>query len=131
MTHLVRPDGLPPANGYSHVVSAQGTVVHVSGQVPLDAEANLVGAGDITLQTEQVFSNLAIALAAAGCSWSDVVKMTYFLTDLEGLPEVRAVRDRHIESFAPPASSLVQVAALVHPQFLIEIDAVAVLALNS
>ncbi|MBU2694022.1 RidA family protein [Pimelobacter sp. 30-1] len=125
--HLVRPEGLPPSNGYSHVtVAGPGRVVHVSGQVPARTDGTVVDPADVTAQAEQVFEHLQTALAAAGAGWGDVVKMGYFLTDLADLPAVRAVRDRYLDPDRLPASSLVQVAGLVHPDFRVEIDAVAV-----
>jgi reactive intermediate/imine deaminase len=123
--HIPRPDGLPPGNGYSHVTIAAGPTVYVSGQVPVTADGVLVGAGDATAQAEQVFTNLDAALRAAHRGWSDVVKLTFYLTDLADLPAVRAVRDRYLDPDRLPASSLVKVAGLVHPDFRIEIDAVA------
>jgi reactive intermediate/imine deaminase len=123
--HFVRPDGLPPANGYSHAVAFTGRMVVVSGQVPLDAQGRLVGRDDPAAQVRQVFENLRTALAAAGASMSQVVKLTVFLTDLAHLEEFRRVRDEFITSQAPPASSLVQVSALVHPAFCVEIEALA------
>ncbi|MFJ9312915.1 RidA family protein [Pimelobacter simplex] len=125
--HLARPAGLPPSNGYSHVtVAGPGRLVHVSGQVPARADGTVVDPTDVAAQTEQVFEHLQTALAAAGAGWGDVVKMGYFLTDLADLPVVRGVRDRYLDPDRLPASSLVQVAGLVHPDFRVEIDAVAV-----
>jgi reactive intermediate/imine deaminase len=123
--HVLRPDGSPPSNGYSHVVSATGRLVFVSGQVPLDSDGRLVGA-DAESQADQVFRNIGVALASAGASFADVVKLTFFLTDLTDLPVVREVRDRYVAIDAPPASSLVQVAGLVSPDFRVEVEAVAV-----
>lgn len=120
-----RPEGLPPANGYSHAVKATGSVIHVSGQLPLMADGSIAGP-DATTQTEQIFSNILVALTAAGASWSDVVKIGYYLVDLVDLPQVRAVRDRHLDPAHLPASTLVQVAGLVHPEARIEIEVVAV-----
>jgi enamine deaminase RidA (YjgF/YER057c/UK114 family) len=96
-TFFVRPNGLPPVNGYSHVVSATGTVVHMSGQVPAGEDGTIVDASDIKAQCEQMFANLATALAVVGAAWRDVVKTTYFLLDMDDLPVVRAVRDRHLD----------------------------------
>ncbi|WP_308121475.1 RidA family protein [Paractinoplanes bogorensis] len=124
--HYVRPAGSPPTNGYSHAVAFTGTTVVVSGQVPLDAEGRLVGADDAREQTRQVFRNIESALAAAGASMSDVVKLTVFLTDMADLPAFRAARDEFISLERPPASSLVQVAGLVSPDFRVEIEALAV-----
>ncbi|MBM2622491.1 RidA family protein [Actinoplanes sp. LDG1-06] len=127
MQHHVRPAGPPPPNGYSHAVSFTGPTVVVSGQVPLDADGRLVGGDDTLEQTRQVFRNIETALAAAGASMSDVVKLTIFLTNVADLPAFRAARDEFIDLERPPASSLVQVAALVHPGFRVEVEALAVL----
>lgn len=123
--HVLRPEGSPPAAGYSHVVSAEGRLVFVSGQVPIGADGAMV-ADDGRGQAEQVFRNLETALAAAGASFADVVKLTFFLTDLADLPAVREVRDRYVSAERPPASSAVQVAGLVDPAFRVEVDAIAV-----
>jgi reactive intermediate/imine deaminase len=125
MRHYVRPDGSPPVNGYSHAVAFDGPMVVVSGQVPVDEAGNVVGDGDAEAQVRQVFANLATALAAAGCGMEHLVKLTVFLTDIGDLGVLRAVRDEHIDPARPPASSLVQVAGLVHPAFRIEIEALA------
>lgn len=113
-------------NGYSHAVAFTGTVVAVSGQVPVDGEGRPVGEGDAEAQVRQVYANLATALEAAGSSLARVVKLTVFLTDLQDLPAFRRVRDEHQDPAHPPACSLVQVAGLVHPAFRVEIEAWAV-----
>ncbi|MFF5079856.1 RidA family protein [Actinoplanes sp. NPDC000266] len=125
MQHHLRPEGTPPTNGYSHAVSVTGSLVLVSGQVPLDANGQLVGPGDALEQTRQVFRNIAAVLAAAGASMSDVVKLTVFLTDLKDLGSFRTARDEVIDLSRPPASSLVQVSGLVNPAFKVEIEAIA------
>jgi reactive intermediate/imine deaminase len=121
----VQPDGLPPANGYSHAVAVTGRLVVISGQVPADAQGRVVGAGDPVAQVRQVFENLAAALAAAGATMAQVVKLTVFLTDLADLAAFRQVRDEYIPAVTPPASSLVQVSGLVNPEFRVEIEALA------
>lgn len=123
--HFYRPDGLPPVNGYSHAVAFDGRMVVVSGQVPLDADGQLVGADDPEAQLRQVFTNLVAALDAAGATPRDVVKLTAFLTDLDDLAAFRKVRDEFLPTDQPPASSLVQVAGLVHPAFRAEVEALA------
>jgi reactive intermediate/imine deaminase len=125
--HYVRPDGLPPVNGYSHAVAHDGRTVVISGQVPLDAAGNLVGSGDAEQQTVQVFTNIATALAAAGAGMADVVKLTVYLTDRADLDAFRRVRDRYLNAEEPPASSLVLVNGLIHPEFRVEIEALAVI----
>lgn len=125
MRHI-DPTALSRPTGYTHVVEASGgRTLYISGQVSLDAAGQVVGGGDVAAQTRQVFENLKLALEAASASLEDVVKITVFMTDLSGLQAFRRVRDAYFTK-APPASSLVQVAGLVRPEFLIEIEAVAV-----
>ena len=125
MDHYVRPDGMPPVNGYSHAVAFQGRLVVISGQVPLDADGRLVGRGDPEAQARQVFANLEAALAAAGATMDHVVKLTVFLTDMADLAAFRTERDAFIRADKPPASSRVRVSGLVNPEFRIEVEALA------
>lgn len=125
MQHYIRPDGLPPVSGYSHAVAFSGRMIVISGQVPADAQGRTVGRGDPAAQVRQVFENLTAALAAAGATMEHVVKLTVYLTDLADLQIFREVRDEYISLDRPPASSLVQVSSLVHPDFRVEIDALA------
>ena len=130
MEHYVRPDGMPPVNGYSHAVAFQGRLVAVSGQVPLDADGRLVGQDDPEAQVRQVFTNLEAALAAAGATMDHVVKLTVFLTDMADLAAFRTVRDEFIRADRPPASSLVRVSGLVNPEFRIEVEALAAIGVS-
>ncbi len=126
---FLNPPALNPTNGFSHVVTATGgKTIYVSGQVSVNAKAEVVGKGDMRAQVEHVFENLKIALAAAGASFDDVVKITYFVVDLkpEHVPHIREVRRKYLNAENPPASTLVGVAALVVPDWLIEIELVAV-----
>jgi enamine deaminase RidA (YjgF/YER057c/UK114 family) len=122
-------EGLFKSPAYSHTVVATGArTVYISGQVAMDAEGKLVGEGDIGAQTEQVMRNLGAALAAAGASFADVVKITTYVVDYK--PEMRTVIGKSRSPFfagrEPPASTLVGVSALAAPGWLIEIEAVAV-----
>ncbi|MEU3247083.1 MULTISPECIES: RidA family protein [unclassified Streptomyces] len=126
-TRIPAPDGVAPAAAYSHVVLGSGRFVAVSGQLALDEDGRLVGEGDPAAQARQVFENLRRCLAAADATFDDVVKLTYFVTDMAHMPAVRAARDAHIPADRLPAASAVQVAALIGPEFLMEIEAYAVL----
>ncbi|OQQ19127.1 enamine deaminase RidA [Streptomyces sp. M41(2017)] len=125
-TRIPAPDGVAPATAYSHVVAATGRFVAVSGQLPLDEDGAIVGEGDAEAQARQVFENLRRCLAAAGATFEDVVKLTFFVTDMAHLPAIRAARAAHLPADRLPAASAVQVAALVRPEFLMEIEAFAV-----
>jgi enamine deaminase RidA (YjgF/YER057c/UK114 family) len=114
------------ASGYSHVVSGRGRLVAVAGQVALDEHGVVVGVGDPAAQARQVFENLRWCLATAGADFVNVVKLGVFVTDIAYLPAVRSARDTVVDTARPPASTAVQVAALARPEFLIEVDALAV-----
>src|SRR5437763_17056668 len=99
---FLSPQTMPPPFGYSHVVDSPAErIVYISGQVPLDREGQLVGEGDFDAQTRQVFENLTRALEGAGAAWSDVVKLSYFLTDVSHIASARPIRHRY-DYTAPP-----------------------------
>jgi enamine deaminase RidA (YjgF/YER057c/UK114 family) len=125
--HYRAPEGMRPGNGYSHAVAARGgQVISVAGQVAMDERGELVGRDDPRAQAEQVFENLRLALAAAGASFADVIKVSIFTTDILILPIVREVRDQYVDTDNPPASTAVQVQALFRPGYELEIEALAV-----
>ncbi|MFJ5260418.1 RidA family protein [Streptomyces sp. NPDC088387] len=126
LTRIPAPDGVAPAAQYAHVVMGTGRFVAVAGQVALDEHGDLVGEGDPAAQAERIFENLRRCLAAAGATFDDVVKLTYFVTDTAHLPAIREARAAHIPADRLPASSAVRVAGLVRPEFLMEIEAFAV-----
>lgn len=120
-----RVEGLPePFSHYTDAVRA-GNLLFISGCVALDADGKLVGEGDVVGQARQVFENIGLCLAAGGATFADVVKLTTFLTDVEDRARINAVRQEFFGD-ARPASTLVEVSALVLPEFLIEVEAVAV-----
>jgi 2-iminobutanoate/2-iminopropanoate deaminase len=120
------PPALSKPTGYTHIVEVNGPgkTVYISGQVALDKDGNVVGAGNMKAQAEQVFKNLQSALEAAGAKFSDVVKMNTYITDMEQAPAVREVRARYFGD-TTPASTLVQVVRLARPEFLLEIEVIA------
>ena len=123
------PATLPPPVGYSHIAKVnKGTMIYLAGQVSSDASGKLVGEGNFEAQAEQVFSNVKIAVEAAGGTMADIVKLnTYLVAEVsqDDLPKMRAIRDRHLNKEKPPASTLVVVSRLARPGWLIEIEAVA------
>jgi enamine deaminase RidA (YjgF/YER057c/UK114 family) len=124
-----RTAGLLQNPGFSQVVVASGTrTIYTAGQVSIDERGALVGADDLAAQTEQAMRNVGLALAAAGASYADVVKITTYVVNYK--PEHRAIIGKARAPFfangTPPASTLVGVAALALPEWLVEIEAVAV-----
>ncbi|HEU0336820.1 MAG TPA: RidA family protein [Gaiellaceae bacterium] len=117
------PGQAEPISHFTDAVRA-GELLFVSGIVPVDERRKLVGGDDVVEQARQVFRNMEAVLAAAGCAFADVVKVTVFLTDVDDRPLVNPVRQ---EAFGEsrPASTLVEVSALVIPGARIEVEAVA------
>jgi enamine deaminase RidA (YjgF/YER057c/UK114 family) len=126
---LINPEDLPTPPTYTHVVIATGTrLVFVAGQEPEDEHGNLVGPGDLALQARQVFGNVGRALAAAGARPEQVTKITIFVVGFrrEQLPAIEAAR-RALFGDHKPADTLVGVETLSRPEYLIEVEAVAVI----
>ena len=124
---LLIPKTMPNSVGYSQLaVVTGGAVVFIAGQVALDKSGNIVGKDDFKAQVQQVFENLSAAVEAAGGRFSDIIKLNYYLVDLSHLPELREVRDKYIDLKNPPASTAVQVPKLFRLEFLIEVEAIAV-----
>jgi len=127
-TQFLNPSGLSKPNGYTHVVVAQpGKLIYVSGQVALNAAGDVVGKGDLRAQVTQVMENLKTALAAAGATPENIIKVNYYVVNLkpDQLPVIREVRGKYFSAEHPPASTLIGVTALAREEFLIEIEAVA------
>jgi enamine deaminase RidA (YjgF/YER057c/UK114 family) len=123
------PKGIPEPRGYTQVVKVTepGSLVYIAGQVPLDGEGEIVGRGDIEKQVRQVFTNLETALASVGATFNDVVKMTtYMLNIAGGLDTYRKIRLEYLGNARTPANTLVEVKRLANPDYLIEIEAIAV-----
>lgn len=127
-TSKINPSGLAPTMGaYSHsyTVDLPDTRMHfVSGQVALDGSGG-VNSSDAAEQTRYVFERLGIILAESGATLDDVVKVQIFLTDMADFGAVSPVRNEFF-AVSEPASTLVGVGALVHPDCKVEIDVVAV-----
>ena len=121
----IRVDGLAePLSHYTDAVRA-GDLLLVSGLVAVDGEGNLVGGDDVVAQTRQVFESMEAILAAAGCGFEDVVKVTIFLTDIDDRPAINPVR-QEVFGGVRPASTLVEVTRLAVPGARVEIEAVAI-----
>ena len=112
---------------YSHVVTVSGTgkLVYTAGQLARDAGGKIVGPGDMRAQLEQTFKNLDACLKAAGATWADVVKTNTFVTDFDEFQKCADVRMRYL-GVATPTSTTVGVTRLAGPDFMVEIEAVAV-----
>ena len=124
---FLHPERLAKVPAYTPVVEVRGgRTVYISGQLSLDEQSEVVGPGDFEAQARQTFRNLQHALTAVGLGFQDVVKLGMFITDFAHLDTLRRVRNEFVNTARPPASTLVQVAALFHPELLFEADAIAV-----
>ena len=115
----------PPAGVYSHAVSASGTQLFISGQLPRDQAGKLVGPGDIAAQYRQAWGNVLTVLRASGLGPEHLVKITMFVVGESNLAGIRTVRQEFLLP-NPPAMTLVFVSALAQAGALIEIEAIAV-----
>jgi 2-iminobutanoate/2-iminopropanoate deaminase len=121
----IRVEGLAePISHFTDAVRAGG-FLHVSGIVAVDSQGRLVGGDDVVAQVRQVFESMRVVLAAAGCGFEDVVKVTLFLTDIDDRPLINPVR-QEVFGAARPASTLVEVSRLAVEGAKVEVEAVAV-----
>ncbi len=125
---FLSPSTLGKPVGYSQLVTVQGgTLVLLSGQIPVNPQNELVGGNDLAAQTRQVFENIGLALKSVGASFTDVVKLTYYIVNykFEDRQTILKIRDEYVALERPPASTLIGVQGLALPEFLIEIEALA------
>ena len=117
--------------GYSQIAEiTSGKLVLIAGQVPYDVHDKMVGDGNFEAQVEQVFKNLGLALRAAGGDWKNLVKINNYChisVTQELCNGYRTIRDRYINTAAPPVSTFIYVPRLAQPNWLFEMDAMAVI----
>jgi enamine deaminase RidA (YjgF/YER057c/UK114 family) len=125
---LLRPEGLVQSPAFTHVavVPPGATTVYVGGQNAVTGDGTLVGDGDAVAQTQQVMTNLQVALAAAGASFDDLVMLTILLVEGVDLAAAYPVAAAALAGAAPPVVA-VRVAGLAVPGALLEVSAVAAL----
>ncbi len=123
---VIAPKNLHRPFGYSHAIQIDN-VLYISGQIPLDKEMNVVGKKDMAVQTELVYENLKKVLEGAGGNMTNIVMMNIYCTDIEAFDkETRHLRRKYFGDYYP-AVTAVEVKRLYRPDFMIEIEAVAVL----
>jgi len=127
-TQFINPEALSKPKGFTHVVVTQpGKLVYVSGQTARKASGDIVGMGDLRAQVTQALDNLKAALAAAGATTDDLIKVNYYVVNLkpDQVSVIREVRTKYLSGEHPPASTLVGVTTLAQEGLMIEIEAVA------
>ena len=126
MTHeILKLKSVHPTEGYSHAARA-GKTLYIAGQVARGRDGRLVGRGNFSAQARQVFTNLKNILEESGASLGHIVKMTTFLTDIRYRDAFRDIRREFFAEPCPPHTFLV-VQSLAMPEYLIEVEAVAIL----
>jgi enamine deaminase RidA (YjgF/YER057c/UK114 family) len=126
---FLNPSTMPATRGYTHVVETTGPsrTIYISGQLGMTPDGKFAGPpGDFRAQAMQCFENLKAALAAVGANFEHVVKVNNYLVDMAHLPIYFEVRDRYVDTKAPPASTTVQIVKLAREGALFEIEAIAV-----
>ncbi len=126
---FLNPPTMPATRGYTHVVETRSPsrTIYLAGQLGMTPDGQFAGApGDFRAQATQCFENLNAALAAAGATFEHVVKVNVYFTDMAHLQVYFEVRDRYVDTKAPPASTAVQVVRLARELALFEIEAIAV-----
>jgi 2-iminobutanoate/2-iminopropanoate deaminase len=108
-------------------VQQDGIVIHLTGQVAWSAKEEIVGKGDVEVQTRQIFDNISKLLQKVGGELSDIVAITTYFTDRAQLPLIQKVRSEYLEAGHEPVSTSVMVAGLGHEDFLVELTPIAVI----
>ena len=121
----INPEGLSRRPFYSHVVKA-GDTVYIAGQVSRDKDGNVIGIGDFRAQAEKVYQNIGIALKAGGSSLGNVLSATAYVTSIDYIPILIEVHTKYFGAEQQPALASIVVKSLASPDFLVEIQAVAV-----
>jgi enamine deaminase RidA (YjgF/YER057c/UK114 family) len=127
-TEIVSPELCRPLGHFAHAITApaSGTLLFISGMTALQADGSVAGVGDITEQTHAVCRNLRAAVTEAGGTLDDIVRVDVYVTDIRHFDAIHAVRREYFTGVAP-ASTMVEVSKFVKPEYLIEINAIAVL----
>ena len=128
MRKVLQPQSIPdPRPRYSQGILAEGKrLLFIAGQTAVDADNNVVGKGDPAAQAEQVLKNMKAVLDEAGANFADIVKITTYITDPRFRDDLNPARLKYLGD-NPPASTLVVVAGLANADYLVEIEAIAVL----
>lgn len=127
---LKNPPVVSKPTGYSHSAEidlGKSKMLIVSGQVALDAEGKVVGEKDFEQQTEQVFKNIKAIVEYSGGTMNDLVKITIYLRNISDIVKFREIRNKYINVNNPPASTLVEITDLARDEFLLEVEAIAVI----
>lgn len=126
MREVINPKNVHWPLGYSHVVRV-GDTVWVSGQLPLDQDGNIVGKGDIAVQTDKTYENLQKCLESVGATLNDIVMLGVYVTDLEDYDKnTRGIRKKYFGKYRPATTGM-QISKLYFSEAMIEVEATAII----
>ena len=129
---FINPNSLHSTRGYSHIVetTGPGRTIYLAGQLGRTVDGQFAGApGDFRAQAAQCFENIKTALAEVGATFEHVVKLNTYFVDIGQIPIYLDVRNRYVNTAAPPASTALQISKLAHEGGLLEVEAIAVVPL--
>jgi len=127
---LKNPPTVSKPTGYSHAAEidlGKIKMLIISGQVALDVEGKVVGENNFEQQTEQVFKNIKAIVENSGGTMNDLIKITIYVKDVSNIVKFREIRNKYINVSNPPASTLVEITNLARDEFLVEVEATAVI----
>ena len=125
MKKIIQPRALATPKNYSPgVLVKPGHLLFIAGQTALDADGEVVGIGDVAAQTKQVYENIGLILSQAGGTFSDIVKITRYMTDVSFKDEINRIQRQYLKKDFPASTGIV-VKGLVRKEFLVEIEAIA------
>lgn len=128
---IINPPTLSKPTGYSQAAEidlGKSKMLIISGQVALDVNGKIVGEQNFEQQTEQVFKNIKAIVEHSGGTMNDLVKITIYLRDVSNINKFREIRNKYINVNSPPASTLVEITDLARDEFLVEVEAMAVIS---
>lgn len=129
MREIVNPKNVHWPFGFSHIAK-MGDTLHISGQLALDQDGNIVGKGDMIAQTEKAYENLKKCLESVGATMNDIVMLRIFVTDLEAFKKTGDVRKKYFGKYRPATTGL-EISRLYFDDALIEVEAMAVIGSGS
>ena len=124
----INPDGLFKSPAFSQVVTTRGNgkTIYIGGQNAVDQKLNIIGKGDLSKQTGQVMLNMKIALESCGADFNDLVKLNIYMVQGQDAKEGFEASQKFLGSISnPPIVTVLFVSGLGHPDYLVEIDAIA------
>jgi len=127
---FINPDGLMKSPAFSQAVITEGSgkTIYIGGQNAVNEKGETIGKGDIAAQTEKIMQNIELLLKACGGSFTDIIKMTIFITQGQDVRKAFEASQKYMpKTDSPPIVTALFVAGMGNPDYLLEIEAIAVI----